>query len=226
MDSTPVRPWGVVFDIDGTIVHNADFHERAWTELGRRHGLPIDARYYREHIHGHSNPIIVRKMFGTTGDFDEGMRLAAEKEAIYREIYRPHVRETPGFVALVEGLHEFGVPIVSATNAPSENASMVLSALGVDKLFQTVLTPEDGLPVKPAPDMFLAAARAIDVPIGRCLVFEDSPAGFRAAEAAGAPYIAVTYGADASFPEQAVRALKTIRDFSLLAPAILEALLP
>lgn len=225
MKRASARPWGVVFDIDGTIVDNAAYHERAWIELGRRHGLPIDQAYYRERIHGHSNQIIVRRMFGEEGDFEAGMTLAEEKEAIYREIYRPHVKETPGFVALVRSLYECGVPIVSATNAPPANAQMVLEELGVAAMFRAVFTPDDGFPGKPAPDMLLAAASSIEAPIGQCLVFEDSPAGFRAAESAGAPYIAITFGADPRHPAQAKRALRVLRDFTDLTPEALLSLL-
>lgn len=214
-------PWGAIFDIDGTMVNNADFHEKAWIELGRRRSLPIDAVFYRDHIHGRSNPEILVTLFGEDGDQALKDAVAWDKEAIYREVYRPQVSETPGLCRLIRELNAAGVPCACATNAPVENAVMVIEELGIADCFRLVLTPDDVPVGKPAPDLFWKAADGMGVPRGRCVVFEDSPAGFRAAAAAGMPCIAITYGAHAGqTPPPA--GLRVERDFSGITAAALE----
>ncbi|MHC4214445.1 MAG: HAD hydrolase-like protein, partial [Planctomycetota bacterium] len=56
--------WGVIFDVDGTMVDNAQYHQGAWTELGVRYGKSITTEFYQEHIHAHTNDSIVRILFG------------------------------------------------------------------------------------------------------------------------------------------------------------------
>ena len=59
------RQWAVLFDLDGTMVDNRAWHEKAWVELGRRHNLPITGEFYRKNLHSRGNGEIIRELFGT-----------------------------------------------------------------------------------------------------------------------------------------------------------------
>ena len=206
--------WAVVFDVDGTMVANLPYHQEAWLEYGRRHALPITADYYRDHIHSRVNSLIVEHLaadFGWTPP--PGGAAGDEKESIYRELYQPHLREVPGVTRLVKELNARRIPCAAVSNSPRPNVDMVLSGLGLAQCFQFTLTADGMKRGKPDPYAFLAAASQLDVPIGRCIVFEDSVSGFQAAERAGAPYIAVSAGADPSALKHAGRAAGIIDDF-------------
>ena len=222
------RPvWGAIFDVDGTMVDNHAFHQAAWIELGARRGLPLDAAYYRHHIHSKDNTVIMENMRRNFGRGNLGPDIAVEKEAIYRELYGPQVRPMPGLPAFLGQLRGAGIPCAVASNAPEPNARLVLDQLGVSDLFPVVLTPDAGLPGKPAPDLFLAAAAGRGLPPASCVVFEDSYSGFLAAEAAGMPFVAILLGANPVSLPFAEKALVKSPDFTGLDAATLErALFP
>lgn len=185
--------WALIFDIDGTMVDTADFHERSWVELGRRTGLPITREYYRAHIHGKSNEVIVRELAERTGEPESDLvQVADEKEVVFRELYQPHVKPLPGLAGLMDEIAAGRVPCAAVTNAPLANGEMILEVLGYRDRFAVVLAPDCGIAGKPAPDMFFEAAARMGAPIGHCLVLEDSRSGFEAAENAGAPFVAIT----------------------------------
>lgn len=205
----------MIFDVDGTMVANLRYHREAWLEYGRRHALPITADYYRDRIHSRANPQIMEHLaadFGWTPP--AGGPGGEEKEAIYRELYRPHLREVPGVTRLVRDLHGRGIPCAAVSNSPRLNVDMVLDGLRLAHCFQFTLTADGMQRGKPDPYAFLAAAAHLRIPVGRCLVFEDSPSGFQAAERAGAPYVAVSAGADPSSLKHAGKAVDVIADFT------------
>lgn len=223
----PERPaWAVVFDVDGTMVPNLSYHREAWMEYGRRHALPITSAYYLKRIHARANAQIIEHL---AADFawvppGGGAAAGAEKEAIYRELYRPHLQEVPGVTRLVRDLHAHGIPCAAVSNSPRPNVDMVLDGLGLTTCFQILLTADGMKRGKPHPDPFLDVAAHLSVPIGRCLVFEDSLSGFQAAEAAGAPYIAVSAGADPATLTHAASAVRIITDFTDVTVTLLAEL--
>jgi len=184
------RPsWAVIFDVDGTMVNNIAYHQKAWIEFGRRNGITIDEDYYRRNIHSRGNNDIVRNNFPhliKEGSGKNGESVAAEKEMIYREMFRPVVTEIAGLRRLVEELHAAGVPMAAASNSPGGNVEMVLSELGIEKFFEVVIDCEQVRRGKPDPEIFLTAAEKMDIEPGRCVVVEDSISGFEAARRAKA----------------------------------------
>jgi HAD superfamily hydrolase (TIGR01509 family) len=82
-------------------------------------------------------------------------------------------------------------PVAIASGGPRDIVHGMLRLSGLAPLFKVVVTPEDVVHGKPAPDMFLLAAKKIGVAPDKCLVFEDAEPGMRAAEAAGMKYVKV-----------------------------------
>jgi beta-phosphoglucomutase len=218
------RPWAAFFDVDGTMVDNGRFHELAWIELGRRHGVPLTPEIYRTRMHAHTNEEIIRDVFPAVRGPAAGRALADEKEQLYRELFRPHLREIPGLKALLRALKAERVPCAALSNAPAANVDFVIDELNLRSFFAVVLTYTDVPRGKPAPDIYLAAAERLGVPIRRCVIFEDSPSGFAAAASAGAPCIAITAGMHGNSARgvPGVRALH--RDFTTITLDELAAL--
>jgi HAD superfamily hydrolase (TIGR01509 family) len=181
----------LIFDMDGTIVDNMRFHDAAWGEWHRRHGLPFDPDGFFATTAGRTNREILTDLFPGR-DVAEIDALGEEKEAIYRELYRPRVAALAGLHALMSAADARGRPMSVATAAPPANQDVVLDALGIRARFRAVVAPSQGFRGKPHPDLFLAAAERMGVPAGACLVFEDAPLGIEAARRAGMKAVAIT----------------------------------
>ncbi|MCE5187064.1 MAG: HAD family phosphatase [Planctomycetaceae bacterium] len=217
------KEFGVIFDIDGTMVNNTPYHRQAWFDLCRRYNIPMDHDSYHQKIHAHSNDYIVPALFGPDVDHAFIRRIENEKESLYRQTFKPFMKPTPGLIDLLEKLRQASIPCAAASNSPKENVDFVLDELNVRHLF-TAITFRDLVSVgKPHPELFLKAAEGLALAPHRCLVFEDSASGFQAARAAGMSYVAITFCADPHELTEAHDAAAVRRDFIDLTPAALSA---
>ncbi len=214
--SSAENGWGVIFDVDGTMVDNAAYHENAWIELSRRHGLGITREFYREHIHSRSNDKNVKKLFADKATPEMIERISLEKETIYRDSFRPVIKEIAGLTGLLEALKAANVQCAAASNSPKGNVDMVLDELDLRKYFGVVIDRDQISHGKPDPEMFLATAQRLGLDARRCVVVEDSLSGFRAAERAGMKYIVITVGADAEELKHAGNACAMYEDFTAI----------
>ncbi len=213
--------FGVIFDIDGTMVNNTSYHRQAWFDLCARYEIPLDHQSYHEKIHARSNDQIVVNLFGPDVDAAFIRKIEIEKESLYRQTFRPVMKETPGLVALLEQLAEKETPCAAASNSPKENVDFVLDELGIRKFFQAVVYRDLVSVGKPDPELFLKAAEGMAVLPEKCLVIEDSASGFKAARAAGMPYIVITFGGDPHELTEAHDAKGVYDDFSQIDMAML-----
>lgn len=215
--------WAVIFDVDGTMVDNASFHENAWIEFGKLHNLPITPEFYRKNIHSKSNDKIICSLF-EDADPEQAEQIAEEKEDIYRRTFKPHIREIPGLITLLKQLEKLGVPCAAASNSPKGNVDLVLDELGVSRYFQAVTHRQEVSRGKPDPTIFLITAEKLNMPPERCVVLEDSISGFKAADAANMPCVAITSAADPDCIANAYLAKQMHNDFTTLTPNILKSL--
>lgn len=172
-----------LFDMDGTILSSIAAAERVWTRWALRHGLDVAA--FLPTIHGMRAVETVRRL-GLPGVDAE-----AEAAAITRE----ELDDVEGIEAIA-GVAAFMATIPAGrwavvTSAPRELARRRIAAAGLP-LPASMITAEDVVNGKPAPDGFLLAAARLGVRAGDCLVFEDAPAGIAAAEAAGATVLVIS----------------------------------
>ncbi len=174
-----------LFDLDGTLVDNMAFHARAWMELCRQHGIPASVEQFEREFAGKKNGEIVETLLGPGVDPARARALADEKEATYRRIYAPHVAWVPGARELVMRLRAAGTPVAVATAAPRANREMVLGSLRALGFFDAIIGGEQVANGKPAPDIFLEAARKLGVAPADCVVFEDAVNGVLAGKSAG-----------------------------------------
>jgi beta-phosphoglucomutase len=212
-----------VFDMDGTLLDNMRYHNRAWLEMVRRLGVSATEEQFERHFAGKKNEEIFPELLGRPVEGEELARLADEKESLYRELYRPHLAPLRGARELLERLRASGLRLAVATAAPPGNRTFALDGLMLRPLFEHVVGAEDVKRGKPFPDIFLAAARALGVEPEACVAFEDAIQGVRAARAAGMLAVGVTTTTPAELLKEA-GAQWTLTDFSRL-PAELEALL-
>jgi beta-phosphoglucomutase len=173
----------LIFDLDGVIVNSNSAHAIAWRTYLAPFG--IDSGEIERTMFGKRNDDIVREIFGERLTEEELAAHGAAKEAVYRDLMRPRLEEN--LVAVVRGFLERhdALPMAVASNAERPNVDFVLEGSGLAAHFRVAI---DGAQVerpKPAPDIYLMAAAALETAPGNCIVFEDSMPGVQAARAAG-----------------------------------------
>jgi beta-phosphoglucomutase len=212
-----VRPRGVVFDLDGTLVDNMPIHTEAFFAFIERHGLARLTDKDRGRFEGRRNRDIFPEVFGRPLSEEEQAAFSGEKEALYRELSRGHLRPLPGLLPLLDRLDAERVPIAIATSAPEENVPHTLDELGLRERLRCVVRSDEVPRGKPHPDVFLEAARRIGVPPAECIAFEDAPLGVRSAQDAGMRVVGVTTSFSAeAFAEHGAAPDRCIADFTEL----------
>lgn len=213
----------VLFDLDGTMVDNMQYHVAAWIEMGKKLGHELTREYIQREFSGRKNEELFPLVLGRALDAAELERLSEEKEARYRELYGPHVRLLAGLEAFLDRLAARGVAVGIATAAPVHNRELVLDRSGLAARISVIVGAERVTRGKPAPDLFLEAARQLGGEPSATLVFEDAVLGVQAGRAAGMSVCGVTTGEPADVL-RAAGAQLTIRDFTELPHELLEAL--
>ena len=213
--------YAVIFDMDGVIVDNHRYHYLAWEAFCRKYNLPFNRKAFLTHFGG-TNREVMGILFGRELSDDELNEFSAEKEKLYRELYRPYMREVKGLREFLEMLLKDSVLTAVATSAPFENVNFVLRELNLEKYFNALIYDTHVEQSKPHPEVFLKAAEMLGVKPDQCVVFEDSLRGIEAGNRAGMIVIGV---ATTNKPGELSDTLLTIRDFSELGPQTLSKLL-
>ena len=178
----PPNPQGIIFDCDGTLADTMPLHWRAWQVLSRRHGfsLPED-RFYS--LGGVPSRDILKLLSAEQGIALNPLAVAREKEAEYLPLIAQV--EPINTVVGVAREHYGKIPLAVASGGTKRIIEQVLEHLGIRSLFQAIVTSEDIVNQKPAPDIFLEAARRSGVPPQLCRAYEDTDLGMQAIRAAG-----------------------------------------
>ena len=176
-----------LFDLDGVIVDTAKFHYLAWRELANGLGFDITEEQ-NEHLKGISRMESLERilaMGSVTLPDDEKLRLATIKNGRYVEMVKamPASDILPGAKDYLLQLRARGIKI--ALGSASKNAELILENLRIRDLFDAVIDGNKATQSKPAPQVFLLGASALDVAPSDCVVYEDAAAGIEAAKAGG-----------------------------------------
>ncbi|MDP5362047.1 MAG: HAD family phosphatase [Paracoccaceae bacterium] len=171
----------IIFDCDGTLVNSGEGHFRALQAAVNAQGASMDRAWYNARTGLDRKSTLDAFAQTISGDFDVSRAITQSIEAFQSVVHC--VSAIPETVDLLRGLDAvFGRAVV--TNAEKPVAEASLGAIDVLSCIDHLVTFSDGLPPKPAPDMFRLAAAKLDVSCTRVLVFEDSPQGVAAALAA------------------------------------------
>src|SRR5947209_7269878 len=184
--------YGVIWDVDGTLVDTAELHFRAWADLAAELGQSFTRADFAATF-GRRNPEILRQLFG--GRYGDGdiADLGDRKENLYRAAAGRGVELLPGVRSLLQGLHAAGFRQAIGSSAPRANLDLILRLTDTARFFQAVVSMEDTQRGKPDPQVFLVGAERLGVPPARCVVMEDAVAGVRAAHAGRMRCIAVRF---------------------------------
>jgi beta-phosphoglucomutase family hydrolase len=181
---------GYIFDLDGTLVDTMPLHYAAWEAALRNAGLKgrLDENLFYE-LGGVPSRKVAALLGAHHGLALDPKKVYEEKEDLFKaslqklELVAPVIE----FARRVSATH----PVSIASGGTRDVVRSTLEKTGLAPLFPVVVTADDVQHGKPAPDMFLLAARLMGVPPADCLVFEDGQPGIKAAEAAGMKWVFV-----------------------------------
>ena len=180
----PIPPHirGLVFDCDGTIADTMPAHYRAWVQALGEHGVEFPEALFYE-MGGIPTPRIVEILNERHGHDMPVMETAHYKETLFEKLIPQFMPIEP----VVEVIREYHgeLPMAVATGGFRYVCHKTLDALHLREKFQAIVCAEDVTHGKPAPDIFLEAARRLSVDPKLCMAFEDANLGVQAATAAG-----------------------------------------
>jgi HAD superfamily hydrolase (TIGR01549 family) len=173
---------GLIFDFDGTIADTMPLHWRAWQIIASRHGIAFtEERFYA--LGGVPSREILKMLAEEQGLVMDPLLVAREKEQEY--LMRLDEIEMIPRVVDIARAHHGRIPLAVASGGTHRVVERVLEHLKLRQLFAAVVTSEDVTNQKPAPDIFIEAARRIGVPPENCRAYEDTDLGMQSIRAAG-----------------------------------------
>ena len=186
----------VLFDYDGVLVESEPLHWAAWGLLFKE--LEIECQQEElECMAGRTAPEILKCILAkyrpewqpTAQELD---KLALRKNDFYLEAAPTKLKTYPGVMEGLKDLRARGISCVIVSNGRRRELLATTTMLGIQSLFDLIVSREDASAFKPDPEAYLFALRRLDIPASACVAVEDSPPGLSAALLAGIDAAAVT----------------------------------
>ena len=182
MNSTAPSPQALIFDCDGTLADTMPLHWRAWQVITARHRLHLpEDRFYS--LGGVPSRDILKLLSAEQGVPIDPLAVAREKETEYLPMIAQV--EPIDIVVRIAREHAGRIPLAVASGGTRRVIEQVLEHLNIRALFSAIVTSEDVQRQKPAPDIFLEAARRLGVAPEFCRAYEDTDLGMQSIRAAG-----------------------------------------
>jgi beta-phosphoglucomutase family hydrolase len=181
----------VLWDLDGVIADTAEYHYRAWQYVFGKRGVEFSREDFMRHF-GQRHDTIIRFALGDGLSPEEFHAITDEKQTTYRRIVADNIRPLPGAIELIKSLNKHGIKTAIASSAVRKNIDIIVRGLKIEDCFQAIAWGTEVAEGKPSPQIFLLAARKLEIEPAGCVVIEDAIAGVAAAKKAGMKCVAVT----------------------------------
>ncbi len=187
------RPKAFLFDLNGTMINDMEYHTLAWYAIMTEDlGAKLDYESVKKEMYGKNYEVLARVFGNDRFTQEEVERLSIDKEKRYQQGYMPHL-------ALIDGLSDFlarakdaNIQMAIGSAAIPFNIDFVVDGLNIRHYMDAIVSADDVSVSKPDPETFLKAAAALGVAPKDCLVFEDAPKGVESALNAEIPCIVLT----------------------------------
>ncbi len=187
---------GLLFDNDGVLVDSSELHWLSWEKLMEEDPSFQMTKEQFVAGFGKRNEHILRDVAAEDGE--KHVAWAKRKEEHFRDCAHGSITLLPGIEQFLQQVKAKQMPRIIASSTPVANLEMYLETTALGDYFDAYVSGEQVAEGKPAPDIFLAAAKRLGIPPERCIVFEDAPAGIQAGKSAGCFVVALA----TSYPAQ------------------------
>lgn len=170
--------------MDGVVANTYPSHYHAYSVLRNEQGRPLPEEEFTPTF-GFENLRAMEILLGPPADPEERLRDAARKEEIFREHIAANDAIYPGIRELIAELRRQGIRLALASAAPRANVEQILRSGQILDQLEFAMAVEDAPKPKPAPDIYLAALKRLQLSAADCWVIEDSLQGIEAAQGAG-----------------------------------------
>lgn len=182
----------VLLDFDGTLMDTDHAHWSCWDEALRAWGGSLDRHTYNTECAGRQTLTIAAHCIAKQRLSAAPQDVASRKEVTFRAwLTRGEMAWMPGAQQAFSGLQARGLKLAVVTSSPRDIITAGLRQRGLLDALDAVVTGDDVPRNKPAPDCYLLCLEQLGVPASRCVAFEDTEHGVRAAAAAGIRCLAV-----------------------------------
>lgn len=178
----------LIFDIDGTLADTMSVHYQACQIVCNKRGFDFPLNYFYAKAGIPTLTVFQMLMQDLKLPYD-GLELGHEKEAVFLTLI-DQVKPMPIVSELAKAYYD-KLPMALGTGGGKEVATRIMQAIGMEKLFEVMITADDVLYPKPHPETFLKGAEFLNIAPADCLVFEDGQPGIDAAIAGGMSYVDV-----------------------------------
>ena len=199
-----LRPAAVAFDLDGLMFNTETLYEHVGRLMIERRGK-VYSPELTQRMMGRPSRVALRLMIEHHDLSDSIHQLEEETDSLFNDILEDRLETMPGLLALLDALERATIPKAVTTSSRRPFVERVLGQFELQSRFEFILSAEDVVNGKPAPEIYQAAAGRFRIPTSHLLVLEDSEIGSRAAVAAQAMTIAVpgAHSKHHHFPPQA-----------------------
>lgn len=173
--------------MDGVLIQSRQVIESAWIRVAREYGIELSEADLNEYVHGRPGNYTLNYLFGRY-NVEERQTIKRRVDALEES---SDCELVVGVADMILQLQRLRVPFALVTSSWPARISHVLMQHGLAGSFSVVVTRDDVISGKPAPDCYLLAAARLEVPVSECMVFEDSTNGVRSAISAGAVCIGI-----------------------------------
>ncbi|HEX8357580.1 MAG TPA: HAD family phosphatase [Segetibacter sp.] len=181
----------VIFDMDGTLLESTEADYKAWEKVFNDYGKALSFADYVPLL-GIKSANVIKEHLEKT-EAEDVKRILKEKFDYFVEwIEENPIQPVLGAEAFLKSLANYPVQVALATSSRKEKMHLVLTQLNFKGFFEAIVTGDEVINSKPAPDIFLKAAERLGVAPEDCMVVEDGPVGVAAAKAAGMKCVAIT----------------------------------
>jgi beta-phosphoglucomutase family hydrolase len=191
MGSIHRRDKAFLFDLNGTMIDDMQYHIHAWHRIFNSLGANISLDRMKAECYGKNHEVIERILPGRFTE-EEKNEMSMAKEREYQKAFRPHLKLLPGLDEFLQKANEAGIMMAIGSAAIMFNVDFVLDNLHLRHYFQAIISADEVKRSKPDPETFLKCAEALKISPNDCIVFEDAPKGVESAHNAGMRSVVLT----------------------------------
>lgn len=182
----------VIFDMDGVISNTLPIHSEAESKVLLKYGIKMFPKQLSEEFNGVPDKRMFKIIFSRFNKQFNYEQIEKEKWELFQKLAKNNIKPIDGSLQLIDDLLTDGLVLAVASSAPIKIVDLILYTLNIKEKFKCVVYTAEVKEGKPAPDIFLLAAKRLSVAPEDCIVIEDAPLGVEAAKAAGMKCIAIT----------------------------------